>query len=242
MSAAIKRQRVFIYIVIVLVCSLLLNVVFGIVINKMSISANNSQDILEERIQTIEEDTVSKVEYDTIIEERNNLQSQLKEVQELQAKWRAISSTTRIDEVITTEYNLNRFVNDNGLSEQIDAESFYKLSKRYGIDGGYALVVFVKETGWGIHSPAWLNGNNPAGIKCGMDYCSYNTKEDGIESMFQLLHNYVDGSIPYIGKRTTAIEVRDKWCETKDIDEIIGLWKQINEESKKWIVLRLEIE
>ncbi|MGX8834003.1 glucosaminidase domain-containing protein [Amedibacillus sp. YH-ame6] len=123
---------------------------------------------------------------------------------------------------------MNRFVNDNGLSEQIDVESFYKLSKSYGIDGGYALAVFIKETGWGKHSPAWINGNNPAGITCGLDYCSYNTKEDGIESMFQLLRKYVDGSIAYIGKRTTAIEVREKWCETKDIDEIIGLWKQIN--------------
>lgn len=86
----------------------------------------------------------------------------------------------------------------------------------------------MKETGWGKVSPAWVNGNNPAGIVCGSDYCSYSTKENGIESMFELLSKYVDGSISYIGKRVTAIEIRDMWCETKDINEIVYIWKQIN--------------
>ncbi|MGX8834004.1 hypothetical protein ACWG0P_07300 [Amedibacillus sp. YH-ame6] len=86
MSVAIRKKRVFIYIVVVLVCSFLLNVVFGIVINKMSVSADNSQDILEERIATLKENSVSKDAYEELVKENNNLQSQLKEVQELQAK------------------------------------------------------------------------------------------------------------------------------------------------------------
>lgn len=48
-----------------------------------------------------------------------------------------------------------------------------------------------------------------------------------MEEMYRLLRAYADGSIKYIGKRTTVKAVRDKWCESEDLSELLTLWRSI---------------
>lgn len=47
------------------------------------------------------------------------------------------------------------------------------------------------ETGNGT-SFMWVEHNNAGGIKCGVDYCSYESEEQGRESLESLLVAYVD--------------------------------------------------
>ncbi len=61
------------------------------------------------------------------------------------------------------------------------------------------------ETGNGT-SLLWLNSNNPGGIKCGLEYCSYQTQEEGMRALETLLEWYVD-EYAY-----NLEEIRYKYC------------------------------
>lgn len=98
-------------------------------------------------------------------------------------------------------------------------------AKEYEISPVYAAAVFIHETGWGSSS-AWLEKNNPAGIKCGEKYCSYETEAEGIERMLEIMANY------YENGRQTVADQRSMWSETDDAQAIAELMNQIGEKQK----------
>ncbi len=121
---------------------------------------------------------------------------------------------------------------ENNLTKYYDPCYLYDLSKRYGIDPGFVLATFILETGWGKVSKPWINGYNPAGITCQGSYCTYDTKEQGMEEMYKLLKAYADGSVDYIGTCNTVAEVRDKWSESEDTDKVVRLWRSIYDKGR----------
>lgn len=98
---------------------------------------------------------------------------------------------------------------------------FYGLATDYGIDPSFALATWIWETGYGS-SDLWINHNNPAGITCGMEYCSYNTQEQGLQAMFNLMRYYVDEL-----DRNTVASVRELWSESNDAQQIVEIMLQI---------------
>lgn len=91
----------------------------------------------------------------------------------------------------------------------------------YGIDASFALATWAWETGWGT-SELWLNSNNPAGITCGSEYCSYESQEQGLQAMFQLMRHYINEL-----DRNTVREVRELWSESEDTECIVEIMLQI---------------
>lgn len=126
----------------------------------------------------------------------------------------------------TTKEMVSKIVIDKGLN--IDAERFFTLSEQYQIDPGFALSVWALETKWGA-SDVWNVQNNPAGIRCGIEYCVYGNKDEGIDEMFSLLKNYTDGSIPWVGERKTPVDIRSAWSETNDVNEVVEIWRSLYE-------------
>lgn len=109
----------------------------------------------------------------------------------------------------------------------LNAQHFYDQAEIYQIDPGFALAVWVLETGWG-KSSVWLNDNNPAGIiGSDGDYYAYNSKGEGVCAMFELLNAYTSGSISYVGQRNTPEEIRSAWSQTDDVDKIVDIWRLI---------------
>lgn len=91
----------------------------------------------------------------------------------------------------------------------------------YGIDASFALATWAWETGWGS-SDLWLHNNNPAGITCGADYCTYETQQQGLQAMFSLLRYYVNEL-----DRNTVTSVRDLWSESDDAECIVKIMEEI---------------
>ncbi|QIK68763.1 glucosaminidase domain-containing protein [Erysipelothrix sp. HDW6C] len=67
-------------------------------------------------------------------------------------------------------------------------------------------ATFRIETGHGTSS-LWLNSNNAGGIKCGVEYCEYQTPQDGMNDLRTLLQSYVER----FGYDLKAI--RDLYCQ-----------------------------
>lgn len=93
-------------------------------------------------------------------------------------------------------------------------------AKDGGISPIYASAVFIHETGWG-GSSAWLEKNNPAGIKCGDTYCAYDTAAEGIQRMIAIMADY------YSNGRQTVAQQRSMWAEADDAQAIVDLMNQI---------------
>lgn len=93
----------------------------------------------------------------------------------------------------------------------------------YGIDASFALATWAWETGYGS-SDLWINHNNPAGITSGIEYCSYDTKGQGIQAMFDLMHYYINEL-----NRNTVASVRELWSESNDAESIVEIMLEINE-------------
>lgn len=172
----------------------------------------------------------------TIYEQDNNIKDKDKRINELesknrdlqkkldsQPKWRA-NSQTDITNIHTKYSQLSSYVFKHNIN--LDADKFYNYGVSYGIDPSFALATWILETGWG-YSPLWIKSHNPAGIKCGTQYCTYNTSEDGIEAMYRLLNLYTKGTIDYVGKRTTVADIRAAWSEVDDVSEILDIMKNI---------------
>lgn len=101
--------------------------------------------------------------------------------------------------------------------------NFYGMAVDYGIDPSFALATWAWETGHGS-SDLWRYHNNPAGITCGEEYCSYDSQDQGLQAMFSLLRYYVNK----LG-RNTVREVRELWSETEDAQQIVEIMEEINE-------------
>lgn len=86
------------------------------------------------------------------------------------------------------------------------------------------MATWAWETGWGT-SDLWLNSNNPAGITCGTEYCSYNSQEQGLQAMFSLMRYYVSEL-----DRNTVESVRELWSESDDATKIVEVMEQILKE------------
>ena len=120
---------------------------------------------------------------------------------------------------------IDRYINIYSLP--LNSVNFIILSVDYNIDPSFALATWILETGNGS-SLMWIQNNNPAGIKCGSDYCSYQSKDAGLAQLFYLLSQYTDGSIPWIGKRNTVREIREVWNpENEDCWKIYEIMLQI---------------
>ena len=96
------------------------------------------------------------------------------------------------------------------------------LAEEYQISPVYATAVFVLETGWGSSS-AWLNNHNPAGIRCGDQYCRYDTATDVLRRMFEVMADYYSNGL------TTVAQQRSLWSESDDTDTIVQLMCQLAE-------------
>ena len=97
-----------------------------------------------------------------------------------------------------------------------------ELAEEYNISPVYAAAVFILETGWGSSS-AWLNNHNPAGIRCGDQYCRYDTATDGLRRMFEVMADYYSNGL------TTVAQQRSLWSESDDTDTIVQLMCQLAE-------------
>ena len=98
-------------------------------------------------------------------------------------------------------------------------------AKEGGISPVYAAAVFIHETGWGS-SAAWLEKNNPAGIKCGDTYCTYDTAAEGLQRMIAIMADY------YSNGRQTIAQQRSMWAEADDAQAIVDLMNQIRKGEK----------
>lgn len=96
------------------------------------------------------------------------------------------------------------------------------LAEEYNISPVYATAVFVLETGWGS-SQAWLNKHNPAGIRCGDQYCKYSTATDGLQRMMEIMQDYYNNGL------TTVAQQRNLWSEAEDTEQIVQLMEQLAE-------------
>lgn len=105
----------------------------------------------------------------------------------------------------------------------LSKNQFYELSVNYGIDPSFALATWAWETGWGT-SELWQLHNNPAGITCGYEYCSYESQEQGLQAMFQLMRYYINE----LG-RNTVTSVRELWSESEDAEMIYAIMEEIHE-------------
>ena len=131
-----------------------------------------------------------------------------------------------IRKIITSENRLIEFMKAKNLTEIIAPSELHRLSAINNVDPGFVLATMIWETGWG-ESNAWVNGNNPAGICCGNEYCAYPTKEAGIKAEIDLLRIYTQGSDPVIGVRRTPAEIRERWSEATDSQEVTAIWQLI---------------
>lgn len=50
--------------------------------------------------------------------------------------------------------------------------------------------------------------------------------------MYKLMRAYADGSIEYVGVRNTVSQVRAKWSESKDAEQIATLWRSIYDKGR----------
>lgn len=116
---------------------------------------------------------------------------------------------------------------NKGLDNYISPSTIWQLSKEYNIDAGFSLATYIWETGWGRESQAWIDGNNPAGIMCGYEYCAYDNATQGFRAMFDLLSQYTRGSIDYVGTKITVDEVRSTWSESEDTENVVRIWNEI---------------
>lgn len=131
----------------------------------------------------------------------------------------------RVDEVVTPFFLIDRYINENSLP--LNSVNFQILAIDYNIEPTFALATFILETGYG-KSEAWVSNNNPAGIKCGENYCSYSSKDEGLAQMFNLLHSYTTGVIDWIGTKNTIQEIRNVWNpETDDSHLIVEIMLEI---------------
>ena len=131
----------------------------------------------------------------------------------------------RIDGVHTPVNIIDRYINIYSLP--LNSVNFIILSIDYYVDPSFALATWILETGNGS-SIMWMQNNNPAGIKCGSDYCSYPSKDAGIAQMFYLLNQYTTGSITWVGQRNTVREIREVWNpENEDCWKIYEIMLQI---------------
>lgn len=79
------------------------------------------------------------------------------------------------------------------------------------------------ETGNGT-STLWTEYNNAGGIKCGNEYCTYPTQEQGYKSLETLLRGYVDKygyDLKAIRERYCGIH-----CGSKDLIEFTKIFKE----------------
>lgn len=104
----------------------------------------------------------------------------------------------------------------------LSKNQFYELSVNYGIDPSFALATWILETGNGT-SELWLTSNNPAGITCGVDYCTYESQKQGLQAMFSLLRYYVSEL-----DRNTVDSVRELWSESDDAESIVKIMEDIH--------------
>ena len=131
----------------------------------------------------------------------------------------------RIDGLHTPVNIIERYINEHSLP--LEPVNFIILSLDYNIDPSFALATWILETGNGS-SMMWTQNNNPAGIKCGEDYCSYPSKDAGLARMFNLLNLYTTGSISWIGQRNTIRDIREAWNpESEDCWKIYEIMLQI---------------
>lgn len=137
-----------------------------------------------------------------------------------------IKGSTRVDVVITSKSELVAFMTSKHLDKFYDPYLVWDLSSQYGIDPGFAMAVFILETGWG-ESDLYQRTYNPAGIVSHGKYRSYDTRAEGLEDMFRLLRAYADGSIDYVGVCNTVEEVRNAWSEAEDLEKILTLWRLV---------------
>lgn len=78
------------------------------------------------------------------------------------------------------------------------------------------------ETGNGT-SHVWLRYNNAGGIKCGSDYCTYESEEQGLNALETLLQDY------YSVYGTDFKRLRERYCENcgiEDLNEFIAIYKE----------------
>lgn len=131
----------------------------------------------------------------------------------------------RIDGMYTPVNIIERYINEHSLP--LEPVNFLILSLDYNIDPSFALATWILETGNGS-SKMWTQHNNPAGIKCGKDYCSYPSKDAGLAQMFNILDQYTTGSISWVGQRTTIRDIREAWNpEGEDCWKIYEIMLQI---------------
>ena len=131
-----------------------------------------------------------------------------------------------IRQIITSENRLIEFMKAKNLTEIIVPSELHRLSVINNVDPGFVLATMIWETGWG-DSEAWIKGNNPAGIRCGQEYCTYLTPETGIKAEIELLRIYTQGSDPVIGVRRTPAEIRERWSQADDTKEVTAIWQMI---------------
>ena len=75
------------------------------------------------------------------------------------------------------------------------------------------------ETGNG-KSRLWTKWNNAGGIKCGSEYCTYDSKESGMEALENLLQGYVEK----YGYDFRAIRERYCQCGPEDYDKFMQIY------------------
>lgn len=99
------------------------------------------------------------------------------------------------DEIELLEEDIEDLIveNEELLNKKIDEEKLALEIKQVEENKWKAFVsaTFRLETG-NSSSSLWLNRNNPGGIKCGSEYCYYDSPEQGMSALKSLLEHYVN--------------------------------------------------
>lgn len=86
-------------------------------------------------------------------------------------------------------------------------------------------ATFDIETWYG-KSSLWVDYNNAGGIKCGSDFCHYDTPQEGLDALGRLLHHYVyDLEMGFDLER-----IRTRYCYQCGEDDLATFIKFFKEE------------
>lgn len=121
----------------------------------------------------------------------------------------------------TIDFNKYEFKEIPNITEEIK-NTYEKHEEEKEIEI-FKRTIFRLETGNGT-SYLWIYKNNPGGIKCGVDYCTYSTPDDGMKSLDSLIRLYYRD----YGKDYKA--ATDRYCQCGE--EYYPLFMEIYNEEK----------
>lgn len=139
-----------------------------------------------------------------------------------------IDITKDIEYIKARQFELEAMLNHVEFIDTSEVETSSIQKWRDPIFDAIVRATWRLETGNGT-SLVWLRYNNAGGIKCGSDYCTYESEEQGLNALEMLLQDY------YTVYGTDFKRLRERYCENCGIEDLNEFTAIYQEEISKWI-------